>query len=132
MMHFIVMFKEADRLVTIKREMRDSYGIGKNGLSAWKGNYHQSLAHATRKLDLNKVGGPNEVCVFDETVIGVHKAVNTRARRDRSSTRRTARQQKHYIKERLPARTVYKKPAGKVVKKPAAALKRPAASPGSS
>ena len=70
------------------------------------------------KLDCLRAGGPREVVVFDETVIGVHrKAVGTGSDRTRTSPRSKEAVRKRILKK-LPGRTIWR-----------GSLKRPAAAP---
>ena len=96
MLHFIVMLQAGDRLTKINREMEAWYGLSDRTLRLWRKKYQTSLRKAIDKFNLNFACANNEIVVFDEAVVGVHKAVGTQVTRN-CSGRRTVRQQKHYI-----------------------------------
>ena len=100
-LHVIVMLKAGDRLTTINREMEAWYNLSDRTLRFWRNMYQSSLRTAVDKFDQNFVDANNEMVVFDETIVGVHTAVGTQVTSN-CSGRKTVRQQKHYIKKRLP------------------------------
>ena len=59
------------------------------------------------KLKANIIGGDNQVVVWDETIMGLHKGVNTRTDRHRTSFGSKA-DRRSRVAERLPSRTVFK------------------------
>jgi hypothetical protein len=95
-------------LVSIDSELRDAYGISvKNNVIVWRALCQEALQASIAAQGLNIVGGKQEVVVWDESVVGVHKGVNTQSNRDRSSTQ-SKPDRRNRVAERLPARTVFK------------------------
>ena len=91
-------------------------------MRSWQKLYQKGLTKANHALDLLKIGKarPQEIVVVDETHIGffqtdegesfTHKGISKGAPRIRSSTRNIAAV-KARVAKRLPARTIWKKPA---------------------
>lgn len=116
MLHVILLLKRNDRWVNIEKEMAEAYGLmDRKNLREWRYAFQDALATALHILGCMRIGGPKEVVVFDETIIGLHKAVRTGADRSRTYFRSRALVRKRVLKK-MPGRTVWK-----------AAYKRPAA-----
>ena len=96
LMHFIVLLKNNDRYSTVLREMRAMYGLTDRILATRKRAYQSSLRTAVFSLGLHVIGGDEETVVFDETMMGVHRAVSLNVKRN-SSDRRTPAQQVKYV-----------------------------------
>eukprot|EP00959_Pyramimonas_sp_CCMP1952_P035350 740683-Pyramimonas_sp.AAC.1 len=73
------------------------------------------------------IGGAGEVVVFDGTHMGVHKGIATRTDRHRVNNPDSKPVRRNRIAQKLPARTIWKKPAAAGVLRRPAAAKRPAA-----
>ena len=127
---FVVMLRHNYRWVLIERELEDSFGVcDHHTLRDWRYMFQDGCYTVLRNTDALALGGPGDVVVFDETVVGLHKGVSTGADRHRSSSRSKPLVRKR-IAKKLPARTVWKRPSGaQLRKKPAAvaATGRPSA-----
>lgn len=137
----------------VRDEMVAGFGaIGEPTFRRWRDIYQETLGKYLRESGSLKIGGPNEIVVIDETVVGVHaddgwsadtKTVNkSGARAPRTTPRSGSAGSKRLIKKgvvkRLPARTYYrtqmvqknnyvlKMKPGSVMKRPAGVKKRPA------
>lgn len=109
--HFLVMFTGGYRWSKIVIEMASTYGIMWDGtLISWRRRYQAALAQYLLNVDGIMIGGKNDVVVFDETNLGAQKGVRKAKPQLRSSTRSKPVVRKR-IAKRLPARTIWKKPA---------------------
>ena len=88
-LHLIVTMRNNYGWVLVENEMRDAYGISnKHTLVEWRRTYQRSLRDALMMSGGLIIGGPGVTVVFGETIVGVHKGVNTRTERERSGGRR--------------------------------------------
>lgn len=119
-LHLITMLRRVDRWKSIRSELMDAYGIERVcTIRGWRYSIQSALRDAMKKKGQMTIGGDGEVAVFDETQIGIEKAVNTGTNRERTTSRSAAATRKR-IKTRLPARTIHHK----VVQKKPAAMKK--------
>jgi transposase-like protein len=138
LLHMIVLLRANTRWVNIESEMLDAYGISDHHtLRDWRRRYQDNLRRSLNARDALCIGGDKQTVVWDETIIGEHKGINTGSGRTRSSSRSTHAVAARVLR-RLPGRTVWKqvckrraanmkKPAASVSKRPSGCIKRPAA-----
>jgi hypothetical protein len=131
MLHMILMLKHGDRWVNIMKEIAEAYGIcSEPTLRGWRHMYQDALYFALDLCNGLQIGGKGEVVVFDETLVGLHKAIHSGADRTRTTPRSPAAVKKRILKK-LPGRTIWRAAAAStVLRRPAAAstvMRRPAA-----
>lgn len=149
-LHFVNHLRLNTNLSDARSELKALYGnIKDDTFVRWKRLYQESLGEALQLTGSLVIGGSDETCVADETVIGVDKQDGWTlgakgiskhgAEQKRTTARRTQKLVKNKVLKRLPARTVYrtesvqkgsyklvmKSSIMKVAKKPT--MKRPAA-----
>ena len=113
-LHFVTMMRLQEKWSKIRLEMMVLYGVKKQEtLDSWRATLQGSLRRWLLDHDDAQIGGPGVVVVIDETSfghIGVSKAPGgVNHGMDRRNRLSKARQS--HIKQRLPARTIHKKPA---------------------
>ena len=126
--HFILLMRKNERWSLVEQEIEDAYGLANNHtLHDWKHRFQWHLKARLIKDNAMVIGGPGSVVVWDETIVGVHRGVNTGSNRDRSSPRSREAVSKR-IARTLPARTVWKRRRSPAKKRPSTAVvcKKPA------
>ena len=108
MMHFILMLRRSDRYTSIVSEMQTAYGItNHHTLNHWRVLYQSDLKTCVEAENALVIGGSGETVVFDETLLGVHKGVQSGTKRTRSSSRSRPVVRKRILR-RLPGKTVWR------------------------
>ena len=136
-LNFVFLLNKNRALHLAHTEVQDAWGnISDTALREWRRLYQDGLKTANEKLGLLKIGGarPQQIVVVDESIIGVHHSdgaesmvhggISKGAPRVRSSSR-SRKAVRDRIAKVLPAKTLWKRPAAHLQKKPAAIATRP-------
>ena len=120
-LHFVVCMKSDMRMSKVEAALKDIHGIGSyNTLRQWYILYTDTLRKYLEEVDGMKLGGPDQVVVVDETFARAKRVVHKKGTPGRKGSRRGG-----HIETKLPGRTIWKRPAANIMKRPSC-LKRPA------
>ena len=120
--HFVVCMKTDMRMSKVHACLRDVHGVTSwTTMSQWYIILTDAFEKYLREVEGLQLGGADRVVVIDETYARAKRVTHKRGVPGRKQGRRSG-----HIQSRLPGRTVWKRPAQQVFKKPAA-MKKPAA-----